>query len=108
MRYNNKMECARKKRKVDFILPETHRVKIFTDSKKEISEDLEEVKKDIKKLVVKQKRMEEKYNKIFEKQQDILNLCNQIISSIANEKEEYEIEEQVSKLNLNSDCNYIS
>ena len=102
------MENSRRKRKADFILPETHRVKIFTDPKKEIGKELKEIKKKLDKISERQKIFDEKYNKIFENQQEILNLCNQIISGVANKMEELKLEEQVSKLNLNSECNYIS
>lgn len=100
------METPSKKRKVEYVIPNTQNFKKYNDkiNFEEMKKDIKDIKKKIDKLDKARTELKEKYDKLYQNQEEILELSRSIHILF----QERELETDIKNMDLKSDCDYIS
>ena len=100
------MESSNKKRKVEYLVPNTQNFKIYSDkiNFEEIKKEISDIKKKINKLDKTRVELKEKYDELYRNQEEILELSRSIHILL----QEKNLETDIKNMNISNDCDYIS
>ena len=100
------MESSNKKRKVEYLVPNTQNFKIYSDkiNFEEMKKEILDIKKKINKLDKTRLELKEKYDELYRNQEEILELSRSIHILL----QEKNLETDIKNMNISNDCDYIS
>ena len=100
------MESSNKKRKVEYLVPNTQNFKKYNDkiNFEEMKKEISDIKKKINKLDKTRVELKEKYDELYRNQEEILELSRSIHILL----EEKNLETDIKNMNISNECDYIS
>ena len=100
------MESSNKKRKIEYLIPNTQNFKKYSDkiNFEEMKKEILDIKKKINKLDKTRLELKEKYDELYQNQEEILELSRSIHILL----EEKNLEADIKNMNISNECDYIS